>query len=1030
MRVERASLVVTGGTTAPDWTNAVSGPRVSLAQSQALSVVTNSANVYLYQENQGTLALLKTLSADERGIGLQLNGFRSDPIAFADGGNLAFIAGRNGKVYMLDMTSLAVVHTIEIGSGGNISSLAVADGWLYVAEGARIGGGPGRLTRIDLHLEAGRFLTVQQLTGLPSAPAGYLDLAVSGNRYLAVTAPAQPPNFTAGNAAKGNAYVIDLRDVGLGTGVISAYRTVGLDNLGARGKGPQYIAPGAKPGEFVLSDALDHSGGFVSIHFDLTSTGALAAQPQVLNADLHPTEADWTGKPSQQNIQRAQGIVYTVVDGKEYALVADFNLLVNDANFINSTLGEKKIGGKIGVILDPFGRAGGPRYLGATAPISGGSIDKLALSSDGKFLYSNVVIDEMLTGSGTRISQSLYVWDAQVLVRSALARTLVGAPLTVPIAVDPMIRLSGSTTNQNDRFDWIFGVAGAVKRDSLTADPVRYGDISKMDLAALIEKADPSLKGSVFTDFQVDAFSLGTVVIDPKTKIIVSNDALGNSADVSTTGVFYLAPAIGQAELDRLRQGGRLGDMFAKGAFTVNVDGVQRAFRINVPIVDYASAVGAVFFGDRDLQNPGYSEFKIASDVGIGSTNALDVYRVEQRLKYLGFTAFGADMTNGTQPLSNRGTLGIPKEFKVDGVIGKEEQSALQAFYAATHYSTYQKSPNASISPITNSSSGNYGMQTTLTSTAATIVPKAASNPNDPADDTNLEWLNAYNAPHWVNVYKALDIPTDARTKKSSSGNFIDGTKSKMEIYSTSWSLDLLKAWEISKPQLVAQGLISATTMLQLNGLTDPTYGEPLHDAGGHSVGMSIDLGVGTYISKRIQDDPLNGGITPPTITASDGWSIQIAKDLSAPPNLPSIDGNDQSRALRNFLSLYAVTQTPSVNGTLLSLPFKNAPTTWLFGSGAQNGQQLIQNVWIGGTGTANPYKGINNVLDKLRFVKAYGLHHANFARHQSHFHVDLRAPVRVGLPEDLLADTPSKPFPRGLACSGACRSPGRPVGR
>src|SRR6266705_371723 len=287
-------------------------------------------------------------------------------------------------------------------------------------------------------------------------------------------------------------------------------------------------------------------------------------------------------------------------------------------------------------------------------------------------------------------------------------------------------------------------------------------------------------------------------------------------------------------------------------------------------------------------------------------------------------------------------------------------------------------------------------MQTTLTSTAAETVPKAASNPNDPADDTNLEWLNAY---------KALDIPTDSRLKKSISGNFIDGTTSKMEIYSTSWTLDLLKAWEISKPQLVAQGLISATTMLQLDGLTDPTYGEPLHEAGGHSVGMSIDLGVGTFISRAIQNSLNNGGITPPTITASDGWSIQIAKDLSASPNLPNVAGNQQRDALRNFLSLYAVTQTPSVNGTLLSLPFKNAPATWLFGSGAQNGQQLIQNVWIGGTGTANPYKGINNVLDKLRFVKAYGLHHANFARHQSHFHVDLRAPVRVGLPEDLLAD-------------------------
>src|SRR6266705_6152553 len=288
-------------------------------------------------------------------------------------------------------------------------------------------------------------------------------------------------------------------------------------------------------------------------------------------------------------------------------------------------------------------------------------------------------------------------------------------------------------------------------------------------------------------------------------------------------------------------------------------------------------------------------------------------------------------------------------------------------------------------------------MQTTLTSTAAETVPKAASNPNDPADDTNLEWLNAY---------KALDIPTDSRLKKSISGNFIDGTTSKMEIYSTSWTLDLLKAWEISKPQLVAQGLISATTMLQLDGLTDPTYGEPLHEAGGHSVGMSIDLGVGTFISRAIQNSLNNGGITPPTITASDGCSIQIAKDLSAPPNLPDVRGNNQTDALRNFLSLYAVTQTLSVNGTLLSLPFKNAPATWLFGSGAQNGQQLIQNVWIGGTGTANPYKGINNVLDKLRFVKAYGLHTINLPAIKAISTWTCVPPVRVGLPKDLLADS------------------------
>src|SRR3970282_2160898 len=111
--------------------------------------------------------------------------------------------------------------------------------------------------------EMSRYLRAENLTGLPAAPSGYLDLAISGGRYLAVTAPAQPITFTFGTAAKGNVYVIDLRDnIVAELGLVTGYKKVSLENLGTRGKGPQYIAPGAKPGEFVLSDALDHSGGF------------------------------------------------------------------------------------------------------------------------------------------------------------------------------------------------------------------------------------------------------------------------------------------------------------------------------------------------------------------------------------------------------------------------------------------------------------------------------------------------------------------------------------------------------------------------------------------------------------------------------------------------------------------------------------------------------------------------------------------------------------------------------------------------
>lgn len=72
-----------------------------------------------------------------------------------------------------------------------------------------------------------------------------------------------------------------------------------------------------------------------------------------------------------------------------------------------------------------------------------------------------------------------------------------------------------------------------------------------------------------------------------------------------------------------------------------------------------------------------------------------------------------------------------------------------------------------------------------------------------------------------------------------------------------------------------------------------------------------------------------------------------------------------------------------------------------LFGSGTQDGKQLVQNVWIG-SNSANPYLGINAVLDKLGFVSANGLHHGQEVTHETHFHIDLRAPVRKELPQNL----------------------------
>ena len=85
---------------------------------------------------------------------------------------------------------------------------------------------------------------------------------------------------------------------------------------------------------------------------------------------------------------------------------------------------------------------------------------------------------------------------------------------------------------------------------------------------------------------------------------------------------------------------------------------------------------GAAFVGDRPLDNPGYSTFKLKGGVGTGDQDILDVLRVEQRLKYLGFAA--------TEPTSGKPS----QEIKVDGQFETDEKNALKLFEAVVRYTS------------------------------------------------------------------------------------------------------------------------------------------------------------------------------------------------------------------------------------------------------------------------------------------------------------------------------------------------------
>ena len=320
-----------------------------------------------------------------------------------------------------------IVYTIQVQYPVNgITSLAVAEGWLYVAEGSNYGGG-GQVTRINVDQYTEDCMVRQQRLNLDlyPAPDGYLDMAVSFGRYLAITVPQDRITPTVGpNPHVGGLLVIDLEKENSFGELDGGTQWLGADNWPVQGAGrdPQFVSAGINPGEFLVSSAYDHNHGLTTLRWDLEADGSLSDHVTANNITLTPQASDpgWLQRQFQEDIQRAADSVVVVYGGVKYALVADYNFLFNDphdTDYDNYGYG-LQIGGKIGVIRDPFGEQGAPTYLGATTPIVGGSINQLSLSSDGT-LYAQVWMDDATSPVET-MSQSLFAWNTAALIQAAI----------------------------------------------------------------------------------------------------------------------------------------------------------------------------------------------------------------------------------------------------------------------------------------------------------------------------------------------------------------------------------------------------------------------------------------------------------------------------------------------------------------------------------------------------------------------------------------------------------------------------------
>ncbi|TXT38223.1 MAG: hypothetical protein FD135_3044 [Comamonadaceae bacterium] len=294
-------------------------------------------------------------------------------------------------------------------------------------------------------------------------------MAVNNGSYMALTSPITIGTLRGRENISGNVYVLDLGKIDR-NGRFPSSAVVTLESgsfpVARGGKWPQYISAGQRDGEFILSSAKDYNSGLLSLKVALDDAGNLTGQATGQSTSLSPAASDsgWLQRMFQQNIQRAAGNVVVQYQGREYALVADYNFLFNDPHFQSSdNFGYgKQIGGKIGVIADPFGKQGKPFYLGATTPIVGGTVDHLTLADDGK-LYADVFIEEVTSNTAT-MYKSLFVWDAGQLVQAALDAQARGQKLTTPIdrvtgakgQVAVPARYDGAVSGQY--FPWIYGI--------------------------------------------------------------------------------------------------------------------------------------------------------------------------------------------------------------------------------------------------------------------------------------------------------------------------------------------------------------------------------------------------------------------------------------------------------------------------------------------------------------------------------------------------------------------------------------------
>jgi YD repeat-containing protein len=1042
------------------------------------AILTRTGLTIVRQEKDpATVPLLELVKGPGQGqsdFGSYLTGYKGQPVAFSPDLSRIYVGG-NGVIYVFDTLRLKRIGNILIPGGSNISSLSKAGNLLIIGGGVYGGGGQPLLA---MNIDPGspdyhRVISIQG-TGIESTQFGVSDISIGPDgKTMVVSVPRQNPSFQITKpVSTGDVLIFNLDSLNRSTGQINAPIRAAVPADGLSGKAPQIITATSDPDRYLVANINDYGRGLSTLVIRRDEDGKPTSAAMNAIRMFQPGDKLLLDR---LDVQRAQSaVLITGPDGIEYAVVADdnynfldpyWNAMFEAPTFVQtSPLGppaavggaasakKVNVGGKLGVVKDPFGINGTPEYLGATVPLDGYGIVNLALSIDGKSL-----VGQLYGGYGTidQFTQNPHlsqVWDVEALIAAAVAQPAsdrLSKPIILPTNARQEIPTNGTApagtdfnmppvkVNASGRMGDVIGIdlkelaARRLLRDENQLD----SSLFETPLADLPNAARQAIEARMqqLNNFEIDqnsfrdltasrgyALQLVTKQGDQGVTVPLSRRSANSSirdniidADFSDSGILFLVPTLDDGDLTSLRAGGTVRDKIGQVSFSFkdssNTPNKSRTGLADVVARDFAPKP-SLFFGDRPLSNPGYSKFLLKGSVGSGQANdTLDVYRVEQRLKYLGIPVISSNVINSTN------------DFIVDGQFKDQEKAALKFFEKITRYTSAVAAGQGTVQGVTvevqyrasvtdkkdvaelqevvgstrivgetptNLTSGtlhnaiNAAKNTAITQAKANALQAAGfnsatdhngmdglieSNTSSGEGKVTLDWLNAYNAPHWLDYGAALNPGNNQQAPGNLASGWINNVQAGASTMGSSWVYDLMQA---AQANARAQ---RRNTQLLFNG------SGPL--------GVQLNLGINTAYVSRPNQDRVNSKdyvlglapITPPAGINDDNayrnsqWNYLNAQVLASRlrnPNsantsndLSNTSGiNQQDQALLDFLTVYAATQgsgeNSANNGFWNSLTITNGDASTirrgLFGDGTPAGGLInASNVLLGGTGQA-----------------------------------------------------------------------------